>query len=83
MTQEEAIEFLKTEGYDLFCIEDRPTKIIICGCSDKPVGKQYKLEDGKLYKRSGYIGLEAKWDEEQEINEKLNSVREKENSNDY
>lgn len=76
MTQEEAIEYLKGEGYDLFHIEDRQTKIIICGCSYKPAGKQYKLEDGKLFKRAGYNGLEEKWDEEQEINEKLNSIRE-------
>ena len=54
------MEYLKSEGYDLFYIEDRPTKIIICGCTDRPIGKQYKLEDGKLYKRSGYMGLEAK-----------------------
>ncbi|OUL09256.1 hypothetical protein B0533_03525 [Sedimentibacter sp. SX930] len=76
MTQEEAIDYLKCEGYDLFYIEERQTKIIICGCSDRPVGKQYKLEDGKLFKRIGYTGLEERWDEEQEINEKLNSIKE-------
>ena len=49
MTQEEAIEYLKTEGYDLFHIEDRPTKIIIAGCRN----------------------------EQKDIEEKLNSIREK------
>jgi hypothetical protein len=39
MTQEEAIEYLKTEGYDLFHIEDRPTKIIIAGCRNEQRGK--------------------------------------------
>lgn len=77
MTQEEAIEYLKVKAMTFFHIEDRQTKkIIICGCSYKPAGKQYKLEDGKLFKRAGYNGLEEKWDEEQEINEKLNSIRE-------
>ena len=79
MTQEEAIEYLKEDGFDLFHIEERPTVIIIAGCRHEPRGCWYKLEGGKLFKRSGYSGLERKWDEEKEINEKLNRVREKGN----
>lgn len=76
MTEEEAINFLKQEGYDVFHIEEKSLKIIIAGCRNEPRGCWYKLEDGKLFKRAGYNGLEHKWDEEQEINEKLNSIRE-------
>ena len=78
MTQEESIEYLKGEGFDLFHIEERPKTIIICGCRNEPRGCWYKLEDGKLFRRSGYNDLERKWGEEKEINEKLNRVREKE-----
>ena len=46
MTQEEAIEYLKTEGYDLFHIEDRPTKIIIAGCRNEQRGKCTSLRTG-------------------------------------
>jgi hypothetical protein len=74
MTQDEAIEYLKSEGYDRFYIEAKPVDIIICGCSDRPVGKQYKLEEGKLFKQSGYDGFEEKWEAEEYINEKLNSI---------
>ena len=38
MTQEEAIEYLKTEGYDLFHIEDRPTKIIFIPSTSDGLG---------------------------------------------
>ena len=77
MTQEEAIEYLKFEGFDLFHIEERPTVVIIAGCRHEPRGKWYKLEDGKLYERSGYDGLEHKWNEQKDIEAKLNSIREK------
>lgn len=49
MTQEEAIQYLKEDGFDLFHIEERPTVIIIAGCRHEPRGKWYKLEDGKLF----------------------------------
>lgn len=75
MTEEEAINYLKSEGYDLFHVEDKPLKIIIAGCRNEPRGKQYKLEDGKLFERSGYKGLEEKWEEQQDIEEKLNSIK--------
>ena len=78
MTQEEAIEYLKEDGFDLFHIEERPTVIIIAGCRHEPRGKWYKLEDGKLYERAGYNGLERKWDEQEIIQGKLSSIREKE-----
>ena len=77
MTQEEAIEYLKFEGFDLFHIEEHPTVVIIAGCRHEPRGKWYKLEDGKLYERAGYDGLEHKWSEQKDIEEKLNSIREK------
>lgn len=77
MTQEEAIEYLKEDGFDLFHIEERPKTIIIAGCRDGPRGKWYKLEDGKLYERAGYDGIEHKWNEQKDIEEKLNSIREK------
>lgn len=80
MTEEEAINYLKQDGFDLFHIEERPTVIIVAGCRHEPRGKWYKLEDGKLFEHAGYDGLEHRWDEQQEIEEKLNSVREKENS---
>ena len=80
MTQEEAIQYLKEDGFDLFHIEERPTVIIVAGCRHEPGGKWYKLEDGKLFEHAGYDGLEHKWNEQQEIEEKLNSVREKENN---
>ena len=79
MTEEEAINYLKQDGFDLFHIEERPTVIIIAGCRHEPRGKRYKLEDGKLFEHVGYDVLEHKWNEQQEIEEKLNSVREKEN----
>lgn len=77
MTQEEAIEYLKFEGFDLFHIEERPTVVIIAGCRHEPRCKWYKLEEGKLYERAGYDGLEHKWNEQKDIEEKLNSIREK------
>jgi hypothetical protein len=80
MIEEEAINYLKQDGFDLFHIEERPTKIIICGFRNEPRGKWYKLEDGKLYERAGYDGLEHKWAEQEIIQGKLNSIREKENS---
>ena len=80
MTEDEAINYLKEDGYDLFYIEDKPMKIIIAGCRNEPRGKQYKLEDGKLFEHVGYDGYEHKWNEQQDIEEKLNSIREKENS---
>ncbi len=75
MTQEEAIEYLKEDGFDLFHIEERPTVIIIAGCRHEPRGKWYKLEDGKLFEHVGYDGLEHKWDEEELIKEKLEAVK--------
>lgn len=75
MTQEEAIEYLKEDGFDLFHIEERPTVIIIAGCRNEPRGKWYKLEDGKLFEHVGYDGLEHKWDEEELIKEKLEAVK--------
>ena len=80
MTQEEAIQYLKEDGFDLFHIEKRPIVIIVAGCRHDPRGKLYKLEDGKLFEHAGHDGLEHKWNEQQEIEEKLNSVREKENN---
>lgn len=77
MTEEEAINYLKEEGYDLFHIEEKPLKIIIAGRRNEPRGKWYKLEDGKLYERAGYDGIEHKWNEQKDIEEKLNSIREK------
>lgn len=79
MTEEEAINYLKADGYDLFHVEDKPLKIIIAGCRNEPRGKWFKLEDGKLFERAGYDGLEHKWDEQEIIQGKLNSIREKEN----
>lgn len=75
MTQEEAIQHLKEDGFDLFHIEERPTVIIIAGCRHEPRGKRYKLEDGKLFEHVGYDGLEHKWDEEELIKEKLEAVK--------
>lgn len=75
MTQEEAIEYLKEDGFDLFHIEERPTVIIIAGCRNEPRGKWYKLEDGKLFEHVGYDGLEHRWDEEELIKEKLEAVK--------
>ena len=80
MTEKEAINYLKAEGFDLFHVEEKPLKIIIAGCRNETRGKWYKLEDGKLFEHVRYDGLEHKWNEQQEIEEKLNSVREKENS---
>ena len=77
MTEEEAINHLKAEGFDLFHVEEKSLKIIIAGCRNEPRGKWYKLEDGKLYERAGYGGLEHKWNEQKDIEEKLNSIREK------
>jgi hypothetical protein len=79
MTEEEAINYLKVDGYDLFHVEDKPLKIIIAGCRNEPRVKWFKLEDGKLFERAGYDGLEHKWDEQEIIQGKLNSIREKEN----
>ena len=49
MTEEEAINYLKAEGFDLFHVEEKPLKIIIAGCRN----------------------------EQKDIEEKLNSIREK------
>ena len=67
MTEEEAINCLKAEGFDLFHVEEKPLKIIIAGCRNEPRGKWYKLEDGKLCEHVRYEGLEHRWNEQQEI----------------
>ena len=68
----------KTEGYDLFHIEDRPTRSSLLDAEMNHEANGTSLRTGNCLNAPDMMALSINGMNRQDIEEKLNSIREKE-----